>query len=388
MEKFTVIVLHYNQMKYIKTAILSVLNQNYKNIELIVADDGSMDFDKLKIKQIIEKNNKNGFEYKILDNKKNVGTVKNLNNALKKSTGDFILFFAADDKLYNEDVILNFSKGFSDTEKYVITSQCIMYDNKLENPIRSYVNPRIANRLNTKDSKTMYKKMCEGCFYGSGATCYRKEVFEKYGYFNEKYKLVEDWSYWLYLLRSGEKIYYSNFSALCHRDGGVSHSNTATNDLPSHVKQYFMDMINIYANEVLPYVGQFRTSEKYKILKKYNHSIIYYSGYISGLSKYLIQLDEVRLADKKLKYYWKWKTFLSMFNVGILEKIKLLKNNNRVVPIAYIVWIITCILLINNINIANNNMLLLLYLVSYVIIYYIVSVLDKLVSYYFERKSS
>ena len=126
MEKFTIIVTHYNQMNYIKTALISVLNQNYKNIELIVADDCSKTFDAKKVEEIIKKYNKNKFEYKILSGKKNVGTVKNINKALKKATGDFIMLFAGDDKLYDENVISNFIKEFKDKEKNVITSQCIL----------------------------------------------------------------------------------------------------------------------------------------------------------------------------------------------------------------------------------------------------------------------
>ena len=50
MEKFTVIITHYNQMQYIEEALKSVLKQSYKNIELIVADDCSMQFNKKKVK--------------------------------------------------------------------------------------------------------------------------------------------------------------------------------------------------------------------------------------------------------------------------------------------------------------------------------------------------
>ena len=57
MENFSLIITHYNQMKYIKEAILSVLNQNYKNIEIIVSDDHSKEFDKDKIEEIFKKYN-------------------------------------------------------------------------------------------------------------------------------------------------------------------------------------------------------------------------------------------------------------------------------------------------------------------------------------------
>ena len=50
-EKLSIIVPVYNSEKYLETCISSILNQNYKNIELILIDDGSTD----KSKQICMK---------------------------------------------------------------------------------------------------------------------------------------------------------------------------------------------------------------------------------------------------------------------------------------------------------------------------------------------
>ena len=378
MEKFTIIVTHYNQMNYIKTALISVLNQNYKNIELIVADDCSKTFDAKKVEEIIKKYNKNKFEYKILSGKKNVGTVKNITKALKKATGDFIMLFAGDDKLYDENVISNFIKEFKDKEKNVITSQCILYDAELSKKYYDYVISKKALKLNKKNSNSIYEKMCEGCFYGSGGTAYRKEIFDKYGVFNEEYIYVEDWAYWLYILRNGEKIYYADFNTLCHRDGGISHSEYTPETIPAHVKQYYKDILNIYVKEVLPYLNLFKTKEKYKILNQYKETILYYASFVPELIKYLETFDEARLSDKKLKYYWKWNTFKSIFHIGIFSKIKILFKYNRVVPITYITWVLFCLIIINNLDIDNINVLFLIYLITYVILYCIIYVFDKL----------
>ena len=130
MEKYTIVLLHYNQMEYIEEAIISVMKQDYKNIELIIADDCSPQFDYKKIEKMIKKHNKHNFEYKILSMKKNSGTVKNLNSAIKKATGDFIHFLASDDALYNSKVVSRFVKEFKDKNKNIITAQCIMCDEK------------------------------------------------------------------------------------------------------------------------------------------------------------------------------------------------------------------------------------------------------------------
>lgn len=379
--KFTVIITSYNQMQYIKEAIDSVLKQTYKNIELIIADDCSKIFDIKIIKKIIKDKNKKNFEYKILHGKKNVGTVKNINNALKEATGDYIMFFAADDKLDNNKVIANFVKEFEDSTKNVITTQCGLYDHLLKHKFSDYVNAKKALKLNKKSSIQIYEKMCEGCFYGSGGTAYRKEIFQKYGLFNEKYQYVEDWSYWLYILRQGEKIYYADFNCLCHRDGGISHSSYTKETIPPHVKQYYKDILNIYEEEVLPYIEYFNTKEKYRILRQYNETILYYSSFVPELVHYLDSFDRVRLSNRKLKYYWKLHTINGILNPKIISKLKFLIKYNKVVPITVCAWVIGCLLIINKLNIKNNNMLLILYLLSYIILYCLVHTVDKFIFY-------
>ncbi len=378
MKKFTVIITHFNQMRYIKTAILSILNQTYRNIELIIADDCSPDFDSDKVNAIIKKYNHYHYEYKILSGKKNLGTVKNLNKALKKATGDYILIFAADDKMANNQVIENFVHAFEDPNKNVITTQCELYDEKLKKKEKNFVNARMAMILSKQSSQKIYEKMCEGCFYGSGGTAYRKSIFEKYGLFNEAYPFVEDWSYWLYILRNGEKIYYENFNTLCHRDGGISHSEYTKETIPNHVKQYYKDILNIYVHEVLPYLDQFTTREKYRILRQYNETILYYSSFVPELIKYLKTFDEKRLSDKKLNIYWKMKTLSKILNPNIIKKVEILLKYNHTVPITVVLWILLCLLVINRFNIENKNNLILLYIILYIILYHIIYACDKI----------
>lgn len=381
MKKFTVVITHYNQMQYIETAIKSVLKQKYKNIELIISDDCSSQFDIKKIEQIINKNNKNEFEYKILQGKRNVGTVKNINNTLKQITGEFVLFFAADDKLVNNKVINNFIKEFKDDSKNIVTSQCILYDDRIKNRIGTYVDRKMAYKLNQKSAHVIYEKMAEGCFYGSGGTAYRTKIFQKYGKFSEKYKYVEDWAYWLYVLRSGEKIYYSDFETLCHRDGGISHSTYTKETIPPHVIGYYKDILNIYEIEIIPYLNIFTTKEKYRILSKYNETILYYTSFVPNLVEYLFRLDKIRVSDFKLKYYWKIKTLERMMKNFLLnnyiKKIEFLLKYNKVFVISIFLWLLTDILIINRLNI-NSNMLLLFYTCNLLIIYNVIYITKRI----------
>ena len=57
-ELYTIIITNYNNSKYLKNAINSVLNQKYNNIELIITDDNSTEFNLENIKKYIEKKKK------------------------------------------------------------------------------------------------------------------------------------------------------------------------------------------------------------------------------------------------------------------------------------------------------------------------------------------
>ena len=90
MKKISIIVPVYNVEKYVDNCISSILNQSYKNIELIIIDDKSTD----DSYEIISKYSKKAI---ILQNKKNSGLSYTRNVGLDKATGDYISFIDSDD---------------------------------------------------------------------------------------------------------------------------------------------------------------------------------------------------------------------------------------------------------------------------------------------------
>lgn len=91
----TIICLCYNHEQFVVESLHSVLNQSYKNIELIIADDCSNDASKKTIKKWLE----NYPEIKFISNEINLGNTKTFNKALKFAKGDYIIDLAADDVL-------------------------------------------------------------------------------------------------------------------------------------------------------------------------------------------------------------------------------------------------------------------------------------------------
>ncbi len=102
--KISVIVSAYNTEKYIEKCIESILNQTYKNIEVIIVDDCSTD----STLKIIKKLEKNDNRIKIIENKQNMGLSYSRNIALENSTGDYIGYIDSDDYIeenYYEELL-------------------------------------------------------------------------------------------------------------------------------------------------------------------------------------------------------------------------------------------------------------------------------------------
>lgn len=269
---FSIILLHYNQPSYVKIALDSIFAQDYENIELIFADDCSTKIDVDDLKNYCEsKKGDNISDIKWQINEKNLGTVKSLSNAVKKATGKYLLFFAADDALFDSRVISNFVNAFSQArdDVYMISSQCTMMSVDFKKVLEVFVDPNEGDEFNSLSAAEQFKLLATDCFLAIGATAMRMDMFEKFGAFNEEYKFIEDWSYFLNLTRRGGRIEYRNFDGLLHRDGGVSHYNP-NKKLPKHVIAYRYDLVRIMENEIFPFIDNFTFQEKLDVLYFYD----------------------------------------------------------------------------------------------------------------------
>ena len=91
----SVICLCYNHADYVTESLDSVLNQEYKNIEIIIIDDCSTDNSVPVIDEWLQKYPSILF----IKNKTNLGNTKSFNKALEIAKGAYIIDFATDDIL-------------------------------------------------------------------------------------------------------------------------------------------------------------------------------------------------------------------------------------------------------------------------------------------------
>lgn len=250
------IILSYNSGNKLYTAIKSVIKQDYKHIELIIADDCSTNFNR----SLIENELIGKIDFKILENTSNKGTVKNYNKALLKSKGEYIINLAADDEFVDSNVITKIVTEFQKNDAIILVGQAL---NKKNGEL---LNNNELNLINTLDSMMLYRRLLYGNFISGAITYYKKEYFEKYGLFDERYSLIEDWPNILKACRNKVKIRYIPVTTILYSDGGESTRKDKS-------KRYIEDYIHIIEDEIL---NSNDNIEKSIFLLRYNKFMIFW----------------------------------------------------------------------------------------------------------------
>jgi glycosyltransferase involved in cell wall biosynthesis len=106
---------NYNKGEYISETIQSILDQTYKNFELIIVDNASTDNSMEVINSFSDK------RMEVYRNDTNIGSVENVNKCIEYAKGDYFALFHSDD-LYPRRIVELEAKGLSSFEYVGIAS--------------------------------------------------------------------------------------------------------------------------------------------------------------------------------------------------------------------------------------------------------------------------
>jgi glycosyltransferase involved in cell wall biosynthesis len=200
----SVIVPFFNEKDYIKECLESVLNQTYRNIELILIDDGSTDNSFNVIKNFI----KQDLRVKYFK-KKNSKTVANPRNyGVKKAKGKFLAFLDADDIWKNNKLELQLKKI---KNNHLLSCTAANYrilrsnsrSNFFLNALRSFFQNFIIKKIN--HNKFWWLYVYNPIIVSSALV--DKKVFNKFK-FNEDLHVREDLDFWILLSKKKKKFYF------------------------------------------------------------------------------------------------------------------------------------------------------------------------------------
>ncbi|WP_144635843.1 glycosyltransferase [Priestia megaterium] len=227
MQQVSVIVPFYN-CPYINQSLDSLMNQTYKNIEIIVVNDGSTQYCE-KIIPYLDK-------IKYVE-KENGGTASALNTGIQHATGDYFCWLSSDDIYYPEktEIQLAFMQKknavFSHTNYYSIdkNSHIITPLLGVHPPTRLKIIKRIRR-----------KNFINGC-----SIMVAKNVFDQIGIFDESLPYTHDYDLWIRIIQKFD-IDYLPQPLLLYR----IHEQMGTKKHEADIKKETMLVVNRYRDRM------------------------------------------------------------------------------------------------------------------------------------------
>ena len=202
-EKVSIIIPVYNAEKFLEKCLDSIINQTYKNIEIICINDDSTDNSEKILKQYQLKDNR--VIFKTIENG---GLTRARNTGIKEATGEFFMFVDSDD--YIESNMVEKMLNTINKEKADVV-RCTNFLEKQDGEILKIEDFSIRNKLLTKQeiNEEIISKIIDGELLAYVCVLMiRKETLFKTNLFNEKLKFLEDKAFFIDLILVTDKIYF------------------------------------------------------------------------------------------------------------------------------------------------------------------------------------
>jgi glycosyltransferase involved in cell wall biosynthesis len=196
----TILAISYNQEKYIRQTLDSIKAQTYKNIQLIIADDGSADNTKTIIKDWITNTWPDCI---FLDHQVNKGVTKNLNSALPYIKGDFYQFIGCEDMMMPDKIERQVALLAGNNEYDIVYSDMVRID---EHGKLYELSHYKANSYNIPQSGFIYENLIDRCFVATPTALMRTKVLFTLGGDNEALQ-VNDYDFWLRAAKQFKFLY-------------------------------------------------------------------------------------------------------------------------------------------------------------------------------------
>lgn len=216
----SVCVISYNSESTVLETLESIRKQEYKNIELIISDDGSKDKTIEIVQEWLNRNNSRFVSYKFLKAEKNKGITGNINHACKNATGDYIKPIGADDILlptYCSDCIDFLCKN--PKVEALFTRVQFFPDDVKEKPD---VNYDYFNLSVTEQYEYIKYKIPQIC---TPSEIYKADLLKRMNYFDERIPMWEDAPFYHKLASNNVKLYLLDKVELLNRvrEDSISH---------------------------------------------------------------------------------------------------------------------------------------------------------------------
>ncbi len=206
MVQISVIIACYNQENYIAEALDSALGQTFKDFEIVVINDGSIDNSASVIKSYVQKYPQ---IIRYIE-QSNQGVIAARNNAITQAKGKYIFPLDGDDKIA-PDCLEKLYKAMIHHQGDVIYCNVEYFGNKTD---------RMETLAPTKFNMCLCNRVCVSALY-------RKSDWEQYGGYDQIMgKGLEDWEFWLNFVEDNKCFYKVDEVLFFYRISDASRNNS------------------------------------------------------------------------------------------------------------------------------------------------------------------
>ena len=268
----TIIIPVFTNIEYLRNSLKSVVNQTYKNIEIIVVDDGSGNHDKiLKICNNFKK------KIKIIKLKKNMGVSVALNKAISVCNGKYINWLSHDD-LFCPNKIKEQIKSLAGTVNKISITNFIIWD--FEKNIKK------KTHLNKDVFKNFFENLLIRDVYNFCTLLVPKNLY-KNNYFNKKLRYTQDYDMMIRLSKKVEFVFLDKYLFISRQ-----HNQQVSK---THIKKWIKEKNMFYISHLKNYI---------EILKNKNSTIdiitLLFFLYNKKLYKFNKRLDLAILKSNRM----------------------------------------------------------------------------------------
>ena len=216
--KLSIITICYNEAN-IRSTCESIINQSYKDFEWIVIDGGSEE-------ATLDILNEYREHMAIFVSEKDHGVYNAMNKGIELAQGEYLNFMNGGDYYFDNDSLKRVAEFGLDKD--------IIYGDQ-----RFLTG---ADYFEKKYPKTLpYKWFIKDCLPHQSSFI-KRGLFDNYGKYNEKYKIVSDWEKWIIFIEINKVSYkHINTMVAIHRYDGISsvYDETHLNERKDIIKKYY-----------------------------------------------------------------------------------------------------------------------------------------------------
>jgi len=195
----SVVIPTYNRKKYVVYAIDSVLKQTYKNIEIIIIDNGSTDGTDTVIFELIKKSP----NITALKNKINLEVAKTLNTAIAAAKGKYIARLDDDDYWCDSQKLEKQVEFLENNLKYALVGGGVIRTDKEGRETVRFLLP--------ETDQDIRKSILISNLFAHSAVVFKKAHWQTTGGYDEKSGYFADWDLWLKIGKLGKFYNFQEF---------------------------------------------------------------------------------------------------------------------------------------------------------------------------------